>query len=183
MQANLQNAVIYYKNVETDTYMQVESEMQYARDSSTVKAEATSLGEVNYLFPYRSLTTSEWKRQAKNQFPSFFRSMCGYMFFDTGDNIVLEVPDMENYLIAKYLTVHATQTVKPAVSLALVGLPDEFEISATARIGVTNPDEIIRNIDFVVDILADTKIGEIAKDIAGKVGDLYDKFVGEFGDS
>lgn len=183
MQANLQNSVVYFKNVESDNYVELESAMTYNRETGTVKADsAITMEKPEYMFPYRFIF-SEWNGGVKNQFSPFFRSMCGYMFFDTGDNIKLTVPDMNNYIVYKYLTVHATQTVKPAVSLAMVGLPDEFEISATARITVTNPDELIRNIDFVVDILADTKLGQMAKDVAGKVSELYEKFVKLWGEN
>ena len=183
LQANLQNSVVYFKNVESDNYVELDSRMTYDHASGTVKANsAITMETPKYMFPYRSVF-SKWNGGVKNKFTSFFRSMCGHMFFDTGDNIKLTVPSMNNYIVYKCLTVHATQTVKPAISLAMVGLPDEFEISASARITVTNPDELIHNIDFVIDILEDTKLGQMAGELAGKVQELYQKFTGLWGDN
>ena len=46
---------------------------------------------------------------------------------------------------------------------------------------ITNGDDFIRNIDFAVDIVEDTKIGQAAGQFVDKVKNFYDKFKEKFG--
>ena len=116
----------------------------------------------------------------RDGFTKFFRSMCGYMFFDTGENVTINVEN-QNFVIYKTIKATATQTVKPAVSLSLAGVGDSFTISASAEVVITDGDDFIRNTDFAIDIVSKTKVGETASDIAGKLVDTYNSIKARFG--
>lgn len=171
IQANLQNALIYYKNVETDTYVEASENMAYVSADSTVSAVGGSYGNPQYLFPYRFFGM---KFQSA-KFESFFRSMCGYMFFDTGSNIQLS-SHATNYVVYKKITATATQTVEPAISLSMVGAADSMTISCTASVAISDSDDFIRNTDFVIDIVKDTKLGEAASSLVDKAVEFYNSF-------
>ena len=74
--------------------------------------------------------------------------MCGYMFFDTGSNVKLTT-STKNYVVYKEVKATATQTVKPAISLSVIGVPDSMKISCTSTVVISNADDFIRNTDFV----------------------------------
>ncbi len=176
LQANVQNTLIYYKNVDSDTYVQASANMSYSKDGETVGAAGSSYGEPQYLFPYRFF----FMKFDEGKFHSFFRSMCGYMFFDNGSNVELNV-EKKNYVIYKTITATATQTVKPAISLAMVGVPDSMTISVTGQVVVTDGDDMVRNMDFVIDVVKQTSIGEKVSELVDKVGNYYNMFKEKFG--
>jgi len=183
MQANLQNTLIFYKNVQSDMNVSVNSEEKsiYSRetDTDTIAAVASTYGDIQYYFPYRFFS-SGYNNATKENFKNCFYTMSGFMFFDKGDSIEFTGPEITNYVIYKSIKATATQTVRPAVSLALIGLPDSFTITVSGTTVMTDADDLIRNIDFAVDILQDTKLGEMAEELAGKIGSLYESFKEKF---
>ena len=77
LQANVQNALIYYKNVDSDTYVEAFGDMSYSGGGgTTVSGRGSSFGETSYRFPYRFFFMEFDKRE----FETFFRSMCGHIF-------------------------------------------------------------------------------------------------------
>lgn len=176
MQANLQNTLLYYKNVESDTYVQASGKLSYVSGKGTVSAVGGSYGGVEYLFPYRFFGM----KFNQGSFTSCFRSMCGYMFFDTGSNINVTT-QATNYVVYKEISATAKQKVKPAISLSMVGVPDSIEISCTSSVAVSDPDDFIRNADFVIDIVENTKIGQAASSLVDKAVGFYNKFKDKFG--
>ena len=102
------------------------------------------------------------------------------MFFDDGSNVELTAEN-KNYVVYKTITVTATQTVKPAVSLKVVGVPDAMTISVTGKAVITNGDDMIRNTDFVIDVVKQTSIGEKATELLDKVSGYYNSFKEKFG--
>lgn len=175
LQANLQNALIYYKNVESDTYVTANSTMDYSNSSNTVIAVGSGYSTPQELFPYRFFGM----KFNKAGFESFFRSVCGHMFFDTGDNVVLEV-DKTNFVIYKTITATATQTVQPAISLSMLGLSNEIVISVTGEVVVNDADDFIRNVDFVIDIINETWLGQKASGMVDQAVEWYNKFKAKF---
>lgn len=175
MQANLQNALLYYKNVETDTYVEASESMAYTSAEGTISAVGGSYGDPQYLFPYRFFGM---KFQSA-KFESFFRSMCGYMFFDNGSNVELTT-NTTNYVVYKRITATANQTVKPAISLSMVGVPDSMVISCTASVVLSDTEDFIRNTDFVIDIVEHTKLGEVAGSLVDKAVEFYNSFKEKF---
>lgn len=176
LQANVQNALIYYKNVDSDTFVEASGNMSYGENNRKISAAGSSYGSPAYKFPYRFFFM-EFK---KSEFESFFRSMCGHMFFDNGSNVELTVEN-KNYIVYKTITATATQTVKPAISLKIVGVPDSMTISVTGTVVITNGDDMIRNTDFVIDVVKQTLIGEKATELLNKVGGYYNTFKEKFG--
>ena len=178
MQANLQNALIYYKNVDSDTYVSADTGMDFTRadgDATTINAKGSSYSVSSSLFPYRFF----FMKFTDKNFERFFRSMSGYMFFDSGDNIKLDV-DPTNYVVYKTIKVTATQTVMPAVSMALIGLSDSLTISVTSEVVITNGDDFIRNVDFITDLLKKTDVGNKVLEMVDKVKTFYDDFKEKF---
>lgn len=175
LQANLENSLLYYKNVESDTYVMASSTMAYNSEGGTVSAEGSSYGQTSYLFPYRFLTM----KFSEADFKSFFHSMCGYMFFDTGENVQITTKET-NYVVYKEITATATQTVKPAISLEMVGMPNEMVISATGTVVVSDTEDFIQNTDFVIDIVEDTSLGKAAGELVDKAVEFYNKFKEKF---
>lgn len=205
LQANLQNTLVYFKNVESDTYVSANKGMTYQREkrSETSEKDSDSSGkdaksdkskedssvggnqisgsgsgyEVNEpLFPYRFFTM---KFTGEDEFSEFFRSMCGYMFFDTGENVEITA-ETTNYVVYKEIYGTAKQEVKPAISLSLIGLPDTFHIAAYGKVVSTDPDDFIRNVDFITDMLSSTKLGGLADGIVDKISSVYDTFKNMF---
>jgi Flp pilus assembly pilin Flp len=173
LQANVQNTLIYYKNVDSDNYVEAKANMSYGDDN---KAEGSSYGTPVYKFPYRFLSMPF----DEDGFKSFFKSMCGHMFFDDGSNVEINVKP-ENYVIYKTITATATQTVKPAINLSMVGASNSLTITVTGTAVVTDGDDFMRNIDYVIDIVNQTSLGKKAQEIAQKGVDYYNDFKEKFG--
>jgi len=180
LQANLNNTLIYYKNTDSDTYVTMENNMAYVYGSGKVDAIGSALEELDAKMPYRfsPISTSS---KAQNQFSEFFHSMCGQMFFDEGTNVEVRIDKVQNYIVCKNITATATQTVYPAVDLSFVGFPQELTIQATGTVVITNGDDIVRNVDLIADLIADTKVGEILSTIGTKAKELYAGFNEKFG--
>ena len=176
LQANLENALIYYKNADSDTYIVPTSEMTHTKSDGKIDSVGSKYENPTAKFPYRFFAMNT----KRDGFAKFFRSMCGYMFFDTGENVTINVEN-QNFVIYKTIKATATQTVKPAVSLSLAGVGDSFTISASAEVVITDGDDFIRTTDFAIDIVSKTKVGEIASDIAGKLVDTYNSIKARFG--
>lgn len=182
LQANLQNALVYYKNVGSDTYVEASDRMAYVQADGTVGAAGSTYGRTEYLFPYRFLfgMGSDSSRFNKSEFASFFRSMCGNMFFDDGSNVVIEANE-KNYVVYRTITATATQTVRPAISLEMVGMPGSLTLTVSGSAVISDGDDFIRNVDFVIDIVEDTALGKKAGELVGKAKGFYDKFKEKFG--
>jgi hypothetical protein len=58
----------------------------------------------------------------------------------------------------------------------MVGAPDEMIISCTSSVVISDADDFIRNTDFVIDVVEDTKIGEAASSLVDKAVEFYNKF-------
>ncbi|MCM1467080.1 MAG: hypothetical protein NC086_02950 [Alistipes sp.] len=174
LQTNLENALVYYKNVESDTFVEAKANMEFAMTDDTVSAVGSSFSnDLNYLFPYRF-----FMMQTKNdEVEQFIRSMCKNMFFDdkNGSSVQIEVKT-GNYIVYKTISATVTQTVAPAISLSNVGLPNELLIEVSGMAVVSDGDEMIRNVDFVIDITQDTKLGKKAAEIVEKGVEFYNKF-------
>lgn len=175
LQANLENALIYYKNVESDTYVTAEAQMNYSNNAGTVGAVGGGYENPTKLFPYRFFGM----KFNEKSFESFFRSMCGNMFFDSGDTVEFEAKKT-NYVVYKTIKARAEQTVKPAISLSMLGINDTMTISVTGEVIITDGEDFIRNVDFIIDIVEDTKLGKKASEMVDKAVGLYNKFKDKF---
>jgi Flp pilus assembly pilin Flp len=175
LQANVQNALIYYKNVDSDNYVQAKANMSYSSDNGTVGAVGSSYGTPQYKFPYRFLSMPF----DSEGFKSFFKSMSKHMFFDNGSNVSIEV-EKKNYVIYKTITATAHQTVSPAINIAMVGGSNSLDIYVTGSVVVTDSDDFIRNIDYVLDVVNQTSFGQKVSEFVDKGIEYYNKFKQKF---
>ena len=175
LQANLQNTLVYYKSADSDNWVEPSANMAYTLGDKQVSGTGDSYNVSGSLFPYRFFGMDF----DEGNFKKFFRSMSGYMFFDDGTNIELSV-DHKNWVIYKSITATATQTVKPAVDLSMVGFPSELTIEASGEVVITNGDDFIRNIDFIYDVVAKTKFGDMISSFVEKAAELYNNLKTKF---
>lgn len=175
LQANLEDALIYYKNAESDTYVNAKVQMDYTGGQGMVSADGGGYQKPENLFPYRFFGMTFKEKEVE----SFFRSMCGHMFFDTGDNVEF-VAEKTNYVVYKTIKARAEQTVTPAISLSMLGVENKIMISVTGEVVITDGEDFIRNVDFIIDIVEDTEIGKKATEMVDQAVDLYNKFKKHF---
>ncbi len=175
LQANIQNTLIHYKNIYSDNYIEPTAHMSYSADNTKIGKVGTSYTSPEYKFPYRFLIM----KFDESGFKNTFHIMCKNMFFDDGSNVTVDVKK-SNYIIYKTITATASQTVKPALNLAMVGGSNELNIAATGKVVITDGDDMIRNIDFTVDIVNQTKFGKRVAELVDKADQFYKKFKSKF---
>ena len=105
--------------------------------------------------------------------------MYKHMFFDTGSNVTFTANTVD-YVIYKEISVTAAQTVKPAINLAMVGGSNSIDIEVTGKVAISDGDDFIRNIDFIIDIVSQTEIGDKARELVEKAVEFYNKFKDKF---
>lgn len=172
LQACLETSLVYYKNTLTDTYVTKNSELEYTITENGTMASGNSYSATEPLNPYRGLLGDGHHMGDKEAFEAYFHSVSGKMLFD--DDLKLTI-DYSNYVILKQLKVTATQTVKAPIDFSILGVDNQYEISAAARVNVIDHDDMIRNVDYAIDIIEDTKLGELAKNFAAKFSNAYAK--------
>lgn len=176
LQANLQTTLIYYKNTYSDNYIDASQHFSYSVSNDTNKVGSSFTAPIPHN-PYDFVKKMEFDKES---FKKAFRSMYKNMFFDDGSNIEITV-DTKNYIVYKSLTATAEQTVVPAINIAMVGASNKLTIKTTATAVVTDSDDMIRNIDFVVDIFNQTSLGKKAAELVDKGKDYCDKFKKKLG--
>lgn len=81
---------------------------------------------------------------------------------------------IKNYVVYQEVTVSAKATYPLPKLFGIIGLPTEFSYETSAREAVTDPDELIRNADLVVDII--TYIDNKTGNHLSKLTNTLDKF-------
>ncbi|MCR5330120.1 MAG: hypothetical protein K6E62_02900 [Lachnospiraceae bacterium] len=189
LQANLQNALVYFKNTQSDTFVGLPGKEMVYTVSDDTKITGTSFAKdqglseddgdgLRYKFPYRSFFRN---RNVKNEnaFVTFFRYMTGTMFFDTGENVEVHY-ETKNYVLFKQVLATATQRVQSPLSFSMVGVNAGMTISAQAEMTISDGDEFVRNIDFIADLISNSKFGEMLNGLTEKIGNIYDNIKGVF---
>lgn len=172
LQACLETSLIYYKNTVTDTYVAKDSTLQYTKGKEDYIGAGNSYSASKPLSPYRGMFGDGNGLNSQASFEQYFRSVAGDMLFD--DNLTLTI-DYTNYVILKQFEVTAVQKVSAPIDFRMLGVGSEYMISATARVAVVDHDSIIRDADYAIDLLEETKLGEVAKSFASKVSSAYKK--------
>lgn len=173
LQAGLETTLVYYKNSLTDTFVIRNDTLELdTSNSEQWMASGNSYVAEEPLNPYRGLFGVSGTIENMQDFEKYFNSAAGNMLFD--ENLTLTV-DYSNYIVFEQIKVTAVQTIKSPISLSILGLDDTFHITATARVNAVDHDSLIRNADYAIDLLEDTKIGEYAQDFAGKISEFYNK--------
>ena len=183
LQANLQNTLIYYKNIYSDTFMVPADNITYTIKSGDGSGTNSGGGVYSYKpekykNPYRFFIMDK----PGKEFKTVFLTMCGNMFFETpgGDNIVVKVTP-KNYVVYQSLTVDVSQSITPAINLSMIGVKSSIDLEVSGTVVISDGDDFIRNIDFAIDVLENTKIGEKLKGLVKKAGNFYDKIKSTFG--
>lgn len=172
LHAGLETALAYYKPIVTDMFVSADSGAAYRSESSAVAGKGNSYNSSAPLNPYDDLFGNVHNINS-GDFKKFFDSIAGNMLFD-GD-VQIEI-NYTNYVLYKEFEAKAVQTIKLPVDFSFIGLTNEYTITASARVAVNDHDDIIRNTDYAVYLLKDTKLGEMTEQIAEKVKDYYEKF-------
>lgn len=169
LQANLQTALLYYKNAETDTYVQVVGSNDDQGSTNILNLHANKYTEPNLQFPYRNFLMNT--KNSSGDFKGLFNKIAGQMFFQSSD---VEVTyKTRNAILYQDITATATQKVKIPVDFKLLGIDPEITLSTEARVVVTDPDEFVRTSQLVGDVVADTKLGEAISNAEGKIATGY----------
>ncbi len=172
LQASLQTALVYYKNTVTDSYVTRNDELQYALSEGTYMGSGNSYSVSGPLNPYSKMFHSQKNIENQESFEKYFDSIAGNMLFD--DNLELSI-DYKNFILLKQFTVTATQEVEAPIDFSVLGIDNKFTISTTSKVNITDHDDMIRNIDYVVYLVKDTKLGEWCTSFAGKFKEAYGK--------
>ena len=188
LQANLEDALIYYKNVGSDSYVSVDSKMGFTDEEVTVSAKGNSYHVNGKLNPYRKLGNALVKgfqeavgiQTGESDFTKFFRSSSGHMFFDDGSNVSITYNE-DDFVIYKRITATATQTVNAPINLAMVGGKNAMVISAQASVVVVDGDDMIRDIDFAGHLIDNSVVGEKIREVTGKITEFYGKLKEKLG--
>lgn len=186
LQANLEDALIYYKNVGTDTYVYVNDKMTFQKEGETISADGNHYEVSQKLNPYRRIGKAignavGYEEISSDKFSEFFHSSCGHMFFYSGKNVKVELESVTDAVLYRKIKARATQTVETPINIAMVGATNSMTIAAEATVIVIDGDDTIRDIDFAGDIIKNTKLGEAVTDAAGKAMDYYDELKGKLG--
>lgn len=172
LQGALETAIVYYKNSVTDTYVTRNADVAYTTADSSQIGAGNSYSATQALNPYRGIIGDRNDNNNQEDFKKYFHSVAGNMLFD--DNLKVNIY-YKNGLITDQFEVVAVQTVKFPIDLSLIGVGDEYEISATARVAVVNNDATIRNVDYAIDIIRGTKIADYVDKFSDKVKEVYGK--------
>lgn len=173
LQAALETSVIYYKNTITDTFISTDDELVFTIPEESVSDRRGNL----YLAeepgnPYRGMFTLTQSSEEERAFETYFRSVAGNLLL--GDEVDVTYK-MRNYVIFQELEATAVQHVQfPLINFSILGINNnDYTISASARVAVVNHEDLIRNADYAIDLLEKTKLGDVMKDFAQKIGELY----------
>lgn len=170
LQAALETSIVYYKNAVTDTYITRNSEVVYSVAEGNQIGAGNSYEASMPLNPYRGMFGDGKNLGSQADFEKYFHSAAGNMLFN--HHLTLTI-SYDNRLIADEFSVTAIQKVIFPMDLSMIGVGREYEISATARVAVVDHDALIRDVDYGIDLVKDTKIGEYARQIAAKVTEAY----------
>ena len=172
LQACLETSLVYYKNTVTDTYVSKTEKLSYIQGDKEYMGAGNSYSAAQPLSPSRGMFGDGNHLNSKEEFEQYFRSVAGGMIFE--DDLELTI-DYSNYVYLKQFEVTAVQKVSAPIDFHLLGIDREYRISATARVAVVDHDNVIRDVDYAVDLLEDTKLGTMAKDLAANISKAYKK--------
>lgn len=171
LQAALETSVVYFKNTLTDNFVEQNDKMAYTSEEDGVSAVGNQYATPEPLNPYDKFFVFN-KKVSDDGFGDYFDSVAGNLL--THNNLELTI-DYSNYILFKEISVTARQQLSFPIDFSLIGVGGTVDLSATAQVAVVDHDELIRNIDFAVDALRDTRIGDVVKNMTSKVTGLYNK--------
>ena len=171
LQSALETSVVYFKNTLTDNYVSQNDTVTYTTGEDSVVAQGNSYLADQPINPYGKIFVGE-KKLSPSEFEKYFDSIAKNLLYK--ENLTLTI-DYSNYILFKEIRVTAEQILEFPIDLSAIGISGDVNLSAAVRVAVVDHDELIRNTDYAIDILEDTKVGEVAGKIASKVGEVYNK--------
>ena len=174
LQANLQNALIYFKASETDDFVSYRENIEYNRGDGTFGSIGNAYvveNDFNSTSPYRFLI--KYFDEAK--FKEFFLDSCNNMFFYDGTNVNVEC-GCKNYLLFEKIWATATQTMTIPFDTSFIGIDPNVEITAHAEVVAMDGDNFIRSTDMVVYWYEKSEMSDKVDQIISYGKDFYDKF-------
>lgn len=168
LQAALETTLVYYKNTVTDTYVTRNSEMEYTEGEDYQIGAGNSYSAEYPLSPYRGIFGDNLQKD----YEKYFRSTAQRILYRDDLNLTI---DKTNYILFNQFEVTATQMVSSPLDFSILGIDNQYKISATARVAVVDHDSLIRNGDYAISLIKDTKLGEMARNFAGKISAAYTK--------
>lgn len=171
LQSALETSVVYFKNTLTDNYVSQNETVTYTTGDDGTTAQGNSYQVSGPLNPYNKFTITD-KKLSQQEFEKYFYSIAKNLLYK--DNLTLSI-DYSNYILLKEIRVTAEQVLEFPIDLSIIGISGDVNLSAAARVAVVDHDELIRNADYAIDILEDSKVGEVAGKLASKIGAVYNK--------
>lgn len=178
LQACLETSLVYYKNAVTDTYVSKDDTLQYVENEDSRMGEGNSYSAEEPLSPYRGMFGDGSHLNCQEDFEQYFRSVAGAMLFD--EDLTLTI-SYHNYAFLKQFEVTAAQKMHLPIDFSPLGVGEDYMIYAAARVAVVDHDSTIRDVDYAIDLLEDTKLGEMARNLASKVSETYGKIKKKLG--
>ena len=178
LQAALETGLVYYKNTVTDSYVMKNDRMDYLENTGSRIGAGNSYHAGEPLSPYRGMFGDGNNLNSLADFEEYFRSTAGGMVYE--DQLILSI-DYSNFVYLKQLEVTAVQQVNAPIDFGILGIGNEYTISAAARVAVVDHDSVIRDADYAIDLIKDTKLGEMARELASKISSAYGKMKEFFG--
>ncbi len=175
LQAGLETAVIYYKDTLTDTFIKESNAMNYNNSDGTKMGAGNTYNADSPEFPYANLfsgLTSASRANMQRDFATYAMSIMGAQLVGSEPEITYKYV---NGIVTDRIEASARQRVKFPLDLSMIGVKDEYEIYATTKVAVLDNDALTNNVDFVIDILTDTKLKEIKDSFQEKVAEGYRK--------
>lgn len=172
LQAALETTLVYYKNTVTDTYVTKNAEMEYTEGSDYQVGAGNSYSASRPLSPYRGMFGDGNNLNSQKDFEKYFKSTAERILYRNDLSLTI---DYSNYVLLKQFEATATQTVSSPLDFSILGIDNKYQISATARVAVVDHDSLIRNGDYAISLVKDTKLGEMVRNFAGKISAAYSK--------
>ena len=97
------------------------------------------------------------------------------MFFAKTGTVTAHI-EPKNYIIFKTMTATATQTIVPSINMSMFGFGREMVIKSECKVVINNPDNFIRDTDFIIDIIMQSPFGDKIEGFISHVGEIYGKF-------
>ena len=163
LQAALETTLVYYKNTVTDTYVTKNVEMEYTEGSDYQVGAGNSYSASRPLSPYRGMFGDGNNLNSQKDFEKYFKSTAERILYRNDLSLTI---DYSNYVLLKQFEATATQTVSSPLDFSILGIDNKYQISATARVAVVDHDSLIRNGDYAISLVKDTKLGEMARNFA-----------------
>lgn len=171
LQAALETALVYYKNTVTDTFVTQNDKVNYGTADAGTVGKGNSYSAVEPLNPYTGIFT-RGDLYSQDNFETYFKSITGKMIFNEGIQVDM---DYTNYFLLSQFEVTATQKITLPIDFSVIGVGDEYEISAAARVAVVDHDDTIRNVDYAIQLINRTKMKDYIDKYASKISDAYTK--------